>query len=128
MIVIDTHVWIWWASDPDRLSPAARERIDAAAEVGVCAISCWEVAMLVAKGRLRLDRDVLVWIRHALRLPKVVLLPLDPAIAVAATRLSAAVPLDPADRMIVATARTLDAELVTRDEALRAAPDVRAVW
>lgn len=75
-----------------------------------------------------LDRDVLVWIRHALRLPKVVLLPLDPPIAVAATRLPDSVPLDPADRLIVATARLMDAELVTRDEALRAAPDVRSVW
>ena len=84
MIVLDTHAWIWWTASPARLSNRARARIDAAAELGVCAISVWELGILVARGRLVLDRDVLVWARQALAIPRVALLPLTPEIAVAA--------------------------------------------
>lgn len=128
MIVLDTHAWIWWLSDPGKLSEPARERIETATDIGVAAISCWEVAMLTSKQRIRLDRDVLTWIHQALRRPGVQLVPLTPAIAVAATQLAAELPGDPADRMIVASALHLDADLVTRDRALRAFGKVRTVW
>ena len=84
--------------------------------------------MLVTKGRLELDRDVLVWIRQALALPRVTLVPLTPEIAVRSTRLGAAFPGDPADRILVATARELGASLVTKDRILRSAEGVRTVW
>ena len=82
MIVLDTHAWIWWAAGSTRLPALARHTIDGAAAVGVCAISLWEVAMLVAKRRLELDRDSLEWMKQALALPRVELLPISPAIAI----------------------------------------------
>ncbi len=129
MILLDTHVWIWWAAEtPRRLSARARRAIAESPSIAVSAISPWEVAMLVTKGRLELDRDVLVWIRQALALPRVTLVPLTPEIAVRSTRLGAGFPGDPADRILVATARELGASLVTKDRILRSAEGVRTVW
>ena len=129
MILLDTHVWIWWAAEtPQRLSARARRAISESPSIAVSAISPWEVAMLVAKGRLELDRDVLVWIRQALALPRVTLVPLTPEIAVRSTRLGAGFPGDPADRILVATARELGASLATKDAILRNAEGVRTVW
>ncbi len=128
MTVIDTHIWLWWASQPDRLSEAATESIRSAAEIGVCAISCWELAMLVEKGRIEMDRAPLIWIKQALALPRVVLLPLTPSVAVRSASLGADFPGDPADRMIAASALEHGAVLVTRDRRLTALSSLRTVW
>jgi PIN domain nuclease of toxin-antitoxin system len=82
------------------------------------AIIPWEIALLVGKGLLDLGKDVLIWIRDALALPGVTLIPLLPEIAVASTRLPFEMLADPADRILVATARHLGALLVTADGAL----------
>ena len=74
--------------------------------------------MLVAKGRLRLGQDVAEWLAAALSLPGIRLEPLSPAISVASTRLPWEVHPDPADRILLATARHLDATLITADERL----------
>ncbi|MDD5309721.1 MAG: type II toxin-antitoxin system VapC family toxin [Deltaproteobacteria bacterium] len=128
MITLDTHAWIWWASSPDKLSRSARKACSDADTLVVPAISAWEVAMLVSRGRLGLDRDVEEWIRLALVLPKVRLAPLTPVIAVLSTRLPGALHGDPADRMIAATALANGARLVTKDERLAAYPHVHTVW
>jgi PIN domain nuclease of toxin-antitoxin system len=128
MIALDTHAWIWLASSPSKLSRKARSACSSAEALLVSAISVWEVAMLVAKARLVLDRDVEIWIRQALALPKVRLEPLTPIIAVRATRLASAFPGDPADRIIAATALEHAAPLVTRDERLRAQSTLRTIW
>ncbi|MBI3465771.1 MAG: type II toxin-antitoxin system VapC family toxin [Planctomycetes bacterium] len=128
MIVLDTHAWIWWVGNPKKLSQAARRSIADAREIAVAASSCWEIAMLVEKDRLELDRDVLVWIRQALALPKVIFAPLSPEIAVAAARLGDEFPGDPADRMIVATALDRKSTLVTKDRRLRSFQAVTTVW
>ena len=128
MIVLDTHAWIWWAADARRLPPTARHAIDQADAVGVCAISLWEVAMLVAKGRLEFDRETVTWLKQALALPRVELLPLTPVLAADAARLPDTFPGDPADRLIVASARQARAPLVTRDARIRARDDVTTVW
>ncbi len=86
----------------------------------VSAITPWEIGMLVAKGRLVLDRDVMDWLQAALSLPGIRVAPLEPALAVASTRLPGELHGDPADRLIVATARHLGATLVTADAALLA--------
>ena len=128
LIVLDTHVWIWWAGSPARLSARARAAIEAAAELGVSAIRVWELATLVAKKRLELDRDVLTWARQALALPRVSLLPLTPEIAVRSAALSLELPGDPADRIIAATAAELGSSLVSRDARLRELDSPKTIW
>jgi PIN domain nuclease of toxin-antitoxin system len=66
MIVLDTHVWLWWVSKPSELSRAASVRIGAETRIGVSAISCLEVATAVAKGRITLERDSMTWLKQAL--------------------------------------------------------------
>lgn len=129
MIVLDTHVWLWWVAAPDRLSKRARAAIEDATEIGVSAISAWEVAMLERRGRIALDRPASRWVRAALTDPRVVELPLDARVAVEAASLAGDdLPGDPADRFIYATARSRGARLVTRDAALRAHDQQQTVW
>jgi PIN domain nuclease of toxin-antitoxin system len=127
MIVLDTHAWIWWASAPARLGRRGRAAIEAAGQVGVPAVCCFEVAAAVARGRLTLDRAPLDWLQQALALPGVELLPLTPAVAVKATQLG---PFrgDPADRLIVASAVLERARLVTKDRNIRDAGVVETIW
>jgi PIN domain nuclease of toxin-antitoxin system len=127
VIVLDTHAWIWWASDPGRLGRRGRAAIEAADRIGVPAVCCFEVAAAVARGRITLDRAPLEWFEQALALPRVELAPLTPAIAVKATQL-AAFHGDPADRLIVATALLDAATLVTKDRNIRAYSAVTSVW
>ena len=129
MIVLDTHAWIWWSAAPERLSDAAREAIDAAEQVGVCSISCWEVAMLVLRSRIELDREIERWIRQALAHPRASGLPLTPEIATRAALLEQeSFPGDPADRIIYATARHHGAALVSRDGAIGGFDPPRVIW
>jgi PIN domain nuclease of toxin-antitoxin system len=121
VLLLDTHVLIWLLSGSSRLGTQARSSIQQAAQDNallVSAITPWEIAMLVSKGRLALDRDVGEWVEAALALPGIQLAPLSPQIAVASTRLPGALHTDPADRIIAATARHLDAVLVTEDQRL----------
>ena len=123
-VLLDTHVLVWLLNNSDRISAGVHGQIEEAADqdlLFVSAITPWEIAMLVTKGRLRLNRDVADWIDAALGLPGIHLEPLSPAIAVASTRLpptrqSGQVHPDPADRILIATARNIDATLVTADE------------
>ena len=128
MIVLDTHVWLWLTSDPKRLSPRARRAIDAAEQVGVCSISCWEVATLVRRGKIALDRDVGLWIRQALAQDRLEALALSADVATAAGSIDAAFAGDPADRIIYATSRSTGSLLVTKDASLRAYDRERTVW
>jgi PIN domain nuclease of toxin-antitoxin system len=128
MILLDTAAWIWRASDPERLSPRARRAIDQADGVLVSAISVWEVAMLVAKRRIQLDRPVERWVDIALALPGIQLSPLEPAIAVRSTKLPGELHPDPADRIIVATALENSVPILTPDERIRSYPHVQTVW
>lgn len=128
MTILDTHAWIWWAADKAQLSRKARSAIENDRRLGICDISLWEVAMLVAKGRLRIDRDVREWIEQASSLPGIEIIPIRPAIAVRSTQLGREFQGDPADRLIVATAMTETARVVTKDDRIRAYPAVTAVW
>jgi PIN domain nuclease of toxin-antitoxin system len=84
----------------------------------VSAITPWEIALLVSKNRLKLNRDVLVWLRDALEKPGITLVPLEPEIAVGCTRLPWEMHPDPADRILITTARHLGATLITADGVL----------
>ena len=139
MILLDTPVLVWWASgDVQRLSPQALAAIEAdierAAQPGqspgllVSAISCWEVAMLVQRGRLALSLEVERWLALVASIPAVRLLPLEPAVAVAATRLPEPFHADPADRFLVAQARELAVPLLSADRKIRDYPHGQSLW
>lgn len=130
MILLDTHAWIWWSTDHDRLSAPARAAIRDADEVGVSAISAWEVGMLAARERIALDRPVSTWVRQALSAdPRTVEIPLSATVALQAAALGTdGMHGDPADRFILASARHMGAPLVTKDRALRAFDPAGTVW
>ena len=118
-LLLDTHVWLWYMEDRTReMSAACVEVLDQSAEEGllrVSAFSVWEIAMLDAKGRIALSRDCGEWVSAALSAPGVQLAPLDPAVAVASTRLPGGFRSDPVDQILVATSRVRGWPLVTRD-------------
>ena len=121
MIVLDTHVLIWAMDGERRLGTDATAAITAAAqvdEVGISAVTPWEIALLAERGRLRLTREVGAWIKAALALPGLRLIALEPEIAVDSARLPGTFHADPADRLIVATARQYGAPLFTADYAI----------
>jgi PIN domain nuclease of toxin-antitoxin system len=118
-VLLDTHAWLWLAEGQARFSPEALGRIQVAAEarlLRVAPISVWEVAMLEAKGRISLSQDCHAWVKRALSPPGPALAPMTPHILIDSTRLPGTFHGDPADRMIVATARALDACLMTADD------------
>ena len=132
MILLDTHAWVWWVSDPGRIPAAAADAVASSLEKGnpvrVSAISAWEVAMLVERGRLELTLEVEEWVGRSHAAPEVEFLPVDPWIAVRSVRLAGFPHRDPADRIIVATALTHDATLVTADARLQGYEAVATVW
>ncbi len=121
LLLVDTHTLIWMVEEAPRLGVRSAKALNKAGwenRIAVSAITPWEIGLLVSKGRLQLGADVMQWIRTALAKPGVQLAPLEPEIAVASTRLPLEMHADPADRILVATARHLGATLVTADEAL----------
>ena len=122
-VVLDTHVWIWLMNGDTTLRPEAVALAREAARAGrlyVAAISAWEVAMLAARGRIVLTQDPLDWVRTSVARAGLVVDTLTPEVMVASTRLPGDLHGDPADRFIVATARSLGAVLVTRDRQILA--------
>jgi PIN domain nuclease of toxin-antitoxin system len=129
-VVLDTHALLWWLADDARLSKRARRAIERASVVGVSAISMWEVAMLVDKGRVALDRPVPTWANDVGSAAGVAVVPVDGPIAVMAGGL-VDFHGDPADRIIVATAIGARASLVTKDDRIRGwrgADQLTIVW
>jgi PIN domain nuclease of toxin-antitoxin system len=121
-LVLDTHVWIWLLEDErGRFGKEARRLVRERAgsgELGVAAISVWEVALLESQRRIVLSMEIGQWVREGLASKGVSLIPLLPAIAIESTRLPSVLHRDPADRILVATARVLRATLVTADRLL----------
>jgi len=119
-MLLDTHVWVWFvAGDASKLTSRVVSRIERAVRDGRClvsVISVWELAMLEAKGRLRLGGAVDAWVAASRRPPGVAVAELSPEIAIESTRLPGDVHGDPAERMLIATSRVLGAVLVTCDE------------
>lgn len=120
-VVLDTHVWIWLVDGNSQLLPRIRVLIDDAARMGavlIPAICVWEVATLELKGRLVLQKDPRDWVREALNQPGISLVPHSAEIALDSCYLPGDLHQDPADRLIVATARIENAVVVTRDRRL----------
>jgi len=132
MIVLDTHALIWWVSDPSQLSAKAKQAITKAKKtksIAVSAISFWEIAMLVNKGRLTLTIPVEDWLDQVSRLPEINIIPIDHSIALKAVGLKGlGYSHDPADRFITATAHGLKATLISKDQKLQQAKAVKVFW
>ncbi|RLC77110.1 MAG: type II toxin-antitoxin system VapC family toxin [Chloroflexi bacterium] len=129
MIVLDTHIWVWWVHGDKRLTPTQIEVIVANETdvIGVSAISCWEVAKLVEYNRLRLPCPLEEWFEQALSYPGILLIPLTPEIVIESTRLPGEFHRDSADQIIVATARVYNCPLVTGDEKILNYPYVTTI-
>jgi len=144
VIILDTHVLLWMASDPKRLSKKAREAIRHEREnnareknarennarektgVAIAAITLWELAWLAENGRIRVTGSVESFVRETAS--RVMVKPITPEIAAFAVQLPSSFPKDPADRLIAATAMVEGAPLVTADQRIRQARVVRTIW
>jgi len=129
MILLDTHVLVWAAVGSDRLSRTAVSEIRRARRSGglaISAMSLWELAFLLARGRIQMYGSVESSMR--LLIEDVTVLPITPEIALLAAQFPDDYPGDPGDRLIGATARAEGLTLVTRDENIRACPLLSTVW
>jgi PIN domain nuclease of toxin-antitoxin system len=129
MIVLDTHIWVWWVHGDARLATSYHNYILAheTSGLGISAISCREVAKFVEVGRLALPVPVIDWLDQALAYPGIQLLELTPRVGVESTRLPDAFHRDPADQIIVAREGVFACPLVPLDRRIRAYPHVSAV-
>ncbi|KIG10157.1 type II toxin-antitoxin system VapC family toxin [Caballeronia concitans] len=131
MIVLDTHALLWWVSG-GALSKQARAAIEsessAGGEIVISTITAWEIALLVKRGKVGLSMDTGDWMDKVARIEGVRFMPVDRSIAIKSVDLPGEFHNDPADRLIVATARALAAPLVTRDRNIRAYEHVKTIW
>lgn len=120
MLILDTHIWIWLINGDEKIKNYGFiNHINKAIKkeaIIIPAISTWEVAMLVSKERIMLSENTLDWIKNASSAPGISIYPLTPEIAYESTILPGNFHGDPADRMIVATARVLNGTLITFDK------------
>ncbi len=131
MIVLDTHTWIWFISKPEVLSKRATKTVSAAVKeksVLISSISAWEVALLVLKKRLKLSLDVTDWIAKSENLPFIQFVSVSNSIAIKSVNLPQPLHPDPADRIIIATALSAGAPLITKDKKLLDYPHVKTIW
>jgi PIN domain nuclease of toxin-antitoxin system len=130
-VLLDSHVWIWWLTGQKDLPAGKRELLDRLAQEGtppfLAAISLWEAQMLHRKNRLQLEVDFPLWLSQASDPSVVRLLPLDAYVVLALDKLPEKFHGDPADRMIVATAKAHGLELVTEDKSIRKSRVVKVV-
>ena len=131
MIILDTHALVWWVGADPTLSRKARQVIEkemAGGDIIISAISAWEIAMLVEREKLVLSMEVELWMATVAEIEAVRMVPVDVEVSVKAVALPGEFHKDPADRMIVATARKFSIPLVTKDEKIRAYPHVKTIW
>ena len=131
MIILDTHVWVWFVSNPELLSQKSKKAIDIAMEeknMFISSISAWEVAFLVSRKRLKLTMGTEDWISKSEMLPFLRFIPVDNSVAVKSVNLPEPLHNDPADRIIIATAISQGATLITKDEKILNYPYVKALW
>jgi PIN domain nuclease of toxin-antitoxin system len=129
LIVLDTHIWVWWVDGSVSLTANQRHHIEAneTAGLGVSVMSCWEIAKLVELRKLELRCTISEWLEQALSYPGVRLLYLTPRIAVESTQLPGPFHRDPADQIIVATARIRSCPILTADARILRYPHVKAL-
>lgn len=129
--LLDTHAWIWWYMNPEKLS---QKVIDHIGDINnyermlISAISIWEFCKLIEKKRLIIHGNAKDWLSQAFDLPKLRIAPLTPIIAYESTVLPLPIHNDPADQIIIATARIEDAIIITKDELLQKYKHVTCFW
>ena len=129
--ILDTHVWIWWNMHPEKLSAKVRSLLSTPKryeELLLSAISPWEFSKLLEKDRIGISCNPKEWITEALDMPKLRLVPLTPSIAYHSTSLPQPFNDDPADQIIVATAREENATVLTKDKIMQKYKHVRSLW
>ncbi|MBL8025221.1 MAG: type II toxin-antitoxin system VapC family toxin [Fibrobacteres bacterium] len=117
-LLIDTHVWLWFVLGDQKLCKKARNLIEESTSKGMLNLSCislWEVAMLESKGRIVFSKECNTWLHEASTMPGLNIVQITSDIAFDSSRLPSEFHGDPADRIIVATARSIDATLLTKD-------------
>jgi PIN domain nuclease of toxin-antitoxin system len=130
-VILDTHAWVWWVSQDSRLSRKAKTVVEQAQsedDLWLSLISVWEVSKKVEKGKLVPDRPIEQWLDAATLIQGLHLWELTRPILVQSCSLPRPFHGDPADQLIVATARHHEATLVTKDQRIRDYPNVRTVW
>ena len=129
--MLDTHTWIWWHMNPQKLSQKVKRLVgktDSYDEILLSAISPWEFCKLLEKKKIGISCNPEDWINIALDMPKLRLVPLSPILAYRSTVLPQPFHSDPADQIIVATAREENATILTRDERILSYGSVRSLW
>ncbi len=129
--LLDTHTWIWWNSNPSNLSNKVKELIEDLKnyeELLLSVISIWEFSKLLEKGRLKISVNGYTWIEQALILPKLKVCELTPQTAFNSTTLPQPIHDDPADQILIATARIENAVIITKDQLIQNYPHVKTIW
>ncbi len=126
MIILDTHIWIWWIDKHEKLTTINCNLIEKYCRegLGISIISCWEIAKLVEKNRLKFECSVEAWLKSALTHPNIKLLDLTLPIILESTQLQG-FHQDPADQIIVGTAKVYDCPLLTQDTKILQYPNVK---
>lgn len=129
--ILDTHTWIWWNMSPEKLSAKVRSILlkpELYSEILLSAISPWEFSKLLEKQRIGISCNPEEWITEALDMPKLRLVPLSPVISYRSTSLPQSFHGDPADQIIVATAREENVTILTKDKLILKYLHVRSLW
>lgn len=129
MIILDTHIWVWWVHNDPRLT---HDQIKAIKDheddlIGISAISLWEIAKLVERKRLIFPFATDKWFEQAINYPGIGIIELTPEIAYVSTQLPGEFHRDPADQIIVATAKVYKCILVTSDEKIIQYPHIKTI-
>jgi PIN domain nuclease of toxin-antitoxin system len=131
VILLDTHILVWWVSDDSKLSQKAKKLIESASkkqEIIISSISIWEICLLVKESRLKLATDLETWIQKLESIPFIRFIPIDNSIAMKSVFLNEDLHKDPADRIIIATALKLGVKLITSDRKILNYKKVQTVW
>ncbi len=131
MMLLDTHVVVWLALSPDRLSERALQTTSVGRQqrrLAISDISLWEIAMLINKKRIRVESDCGSFLNVLIEGQKIHVYPISPEIAAMTSKLPIILNNDPADRIIAATAIVEELTLVTADRNLRQVSELRTLW
>lgn len=131
MIVLDTHAWVWWLTEPRSLSRKARAATEQASEhatLAVSSISVWEVALLSKRDRIELEMPFQEWLHKAEAVAGIEYVEIDNRIAFRSVELPGFPNPDPADRIVVSTALELGAPVVSKNAAIRSYAAVESIW